>query len=187
MTVVVAAIDGNCVVVGSDSASCRNIDEINERKGSSKAWEFTHCGVKFIAGFAGNFAEGNFIRYSFHWPIMKTKNVESWLHSCVQPNLNKALRERFEDRVADIEWELLLAVKVGSSPFLYRLSQCGDVEESASNFTAIGSGGISALACLETLKYESNLTSWEKVDLAMHVSAKLHSTVRGPFHMLALV
>jgi ATP-dependent protease HslVU (ClpYQ) peptidase subunit len=172
--------------MGSDSAAIMD-DSVSIRCGSSKSWKCKVGSEEFLIGFAGNFAEGLFIRYGFSWPLRKKESLESWLVSKVQPALQKALFERFEQRNKDteIDWSLLIAAKPGR---IFSLSICGDVEECASNFAAIGSGKTAALGCLQTLQMEkSSLVSWERAELALRVAQNFLSSVREPFHFQALV
>jgi ATP-dependent protease HslVU (ClpYQ) peptidase subunit len=160
------------------------------RKGCSKAWEFQVSGARFLAGFAGNYAEGNFIRYCFKWPNREyDQSIEMWLHSVVQPLLCTEIKKRFEDRAnISIEWELILCSKQSSKVSIFKLGQCGDVEESLEDFDAIGSGCMSALTSFAALKYSKiNLVSWEFLDIALKVTEDNHGSVRGPFHFLTLV
>lgn len=185
MTCIVAIIDGNCVVMGSDSASVEG-ENMSVRAGSSKSWSCYVGKEEILVGFAGNFAEGNFIRYAFEWPKRKKgQEVAEWLVADVQPNIQKCLKERFEDRKdVPIEWVLLIGVKPGR---LFVLSQCGDVQEALAPYAAIGAGFSTALGCLETLDLESSsLLSWERVEMALKVSEKFHSSVRGPMNLHAL-
>ena len=186
MTCIVAIIDGNCVVMGSDSAAVDDEGRIQIRAGPSKCWTQTNGQEEFLVGFAGGFAEGLFIRHAFEWPSKKqSESIFQWLVKKVQPKLQKKLAERFHNRLDSIEWELILGFKPGN---LYILSPCGDVGESTSKYAAIGSGSCAALSCLETLEHEgSQSTSWEKIDLALQMSENFHWSVRSPFHVQALV
>lgn len=172
--------------MGSDSAAVAD-DDISVRAGCSKAWKCRVGRDHILVGFAGHYAEGLYIRHGFQWPKRKPyQSMDTWLVAEVQPALQKSLAERFEQRKGiEIEWSLLIATKPGR---IFALSQCGDVEECESLFAAIGSGKTAALGCLEALKREeSALVSWERVDLALRVSETFTSSVRGPFHLEALV
>ena len=184
MTCIIAIRDGNCVVMGSDSAC---IEGDNITTGISKTWILELHNTEYLIGFAGNFAEGDYIRYGFKWPKQNyNQSLNSWLVKDVQPALQKSLKERFDDRKdIPIEWILLFCAKPGK---LFVLSQCGHVEESNSNFIAIGSGRETANGCLETFeRLNSSLVSWEKIDEALLITAKFHTSVRGPNHLKVLV
>ena len=186
MTCIVAVVDGSCVVMGSDSAAIMD-DSISIRSGSSKSWKCQIGRDEFLVGFSGNFAEGLFIRYGFAWPERRAENMESWLVSKVQPALQEALFKRFEQRNknTELDWSLLIAAKPGR---IFSLSMCGDVEECAFTFAAIGSGKTAALGCLQTLELEhSPLVSWERAELALKVAQTFQSSVRAPFHLQALI
>jgi ATP-dependent protease HslVU (ClpYQ) peptidase subunit len=185
MTCIVAVVDGNCVVMGSDSASVAG-ENLQVRAGVSKSWLCKLGKDELLIGFAGNFGEGLFIRHAFQWPKRsRGQTLEAWLVADVQPALQKALRERFDDRKDEpLEWVLLVAAKPGR---IFTLSQCGDVQESKTKFAAIGAGFSTALGCLEALEQQqSDMVSWDKVDLALKVAEKFHSSVRAPIHLLAL-
>ena len=197
MTIVLAVADGNCAILGCDSA-CTADDALTFRSGVAKAWSFEHCGYNFLAGFAGNFAEGNFVRHVFKWPRLKWNyeiedSLENWFHASVQPALFEAMKKRFEGRDLtwnDMSWELLVIVKKSGTSErcrIFKLYQCGDVEE-AFHFATLGSGGTAALASLQTMFYmNSQMTSWDMADVAMRIAEKNYISVRGPFHFLSLV
>ncbi len=186
MTCIVAIIDGNCVLMGSDSAAVDEEGSIQIRVGPSKCWKQSVEDEQFLVGFAGGFAEGLFIRHAFQWPAKKnSESLFDWLVSKVQPRLQKKLAERFHNRLESIDWQLIVAFKPGR---IFTLTPCGDVCETSSNYSAIGSGSNAALSCLETLQHEkSNSRSWEKIDLALRMAEHFHWSVRGPFHTEVLV
>ena len=186
MTCIVAIIDGNCVVMGSDSAAVDEEGSIQVRAGPSKCWTQKIDREDFLVGFAGGFAEGSFIRHAFRWPDRKSKESHmEWLVKRVQPKLQKKLAERFSNRVESIDWQLIVAFKPGK---IFTLLPCGDVAESESKFSAIGSGSCAALSCLETLDHERSASpSWEKIDLALKMAENFHWSVRSPFHVKVLV
>lgn len=184
MTCIVAVKDGNCVVMGSDSAS---IDNDYIETGQTKSWSLHLDDEEYLIGFAGNFAEGDFIRYSFEWPEKKKwQSIHTWLVKDVQPLLQKKIKERFEDRkCVDIDWILLFCTKPGK---FYILSMCGHVEIGNKNYATIGSARDTVNGVLESLEYEhSTLVSWEKVELALTIASKFHASVQGPFKINALV
>lgn len=172
------------MVMGSDSAAIVD-DSVSIRYGCSKSWKCSVGSDEFLVGFAGNFAEGLFIRYAFNWPERKGESLESWLVGKVHPILQKDLIERFEDRNNEINWSLIVAAKPGR---IFSLSMCGDVEECASNFAAIGSGKTAALSCLQTLESQNSpLVSWERAELSLKMAQNFLTSVREPFHFHALV
>jgi 20S proteasome alpha/beta subunit len=167
--------------MGSDSA-CIEGDSISV--GQTKTWFIDDT---TLAGFSGNFAEGDFMQYAFHWPQKKKdQTFHSWLVRNVQPLLQKRMKERFEDRKdIPIEWSLMIATK--SPAQIYILSQCGHVEKVFLHYAAIGSAQQTANGCLETLELQNNMVSWEKVDYALRVASKFHASVRSPYHFKVLV
>jgi ATP-dependent protease HslVU (ClpYQ) peptidase subunit len=136
-----------------------------------------------LCGFSGNFAEGLFIRHAFQWPKKPhCMSYIQWLVKNVQPALQKALKSRFEDRKdVPIDWSLLVAIKPGH---IFSLSVCGDVEESRLPYAAIGSGASAALGCLYAVS--GTMCSWEAAELSLQSAQQFHSSVRSPFHTLAL-
>ena len=186
MTCIVAIRDGNCVLMGSDSAAVDEDGSIQTRAGPSKCWKQSLDDEEFLVGFAGGFAEGLFIRHGFQWPSKKySESLLDWLITKVQPKLQKKLAERFHNRLDSIDWQLIVAFKPGR---IFTLSPCGDVAETLSDFSAIGSGSSAALSCLETLHHEkSKSLSWEKIDLALRMAEHFYWSVRSPFYTEVLV
>lgn len=186
MTCIVAIIDGKCVVMGSDSGSSLEGDDlIRKRAGVSKVWK-VHIpvilkkqnyfknkknnksrfrkqdkkvvgGENLIVGFCGTFGEGLFIRHGFQWPLIEQgQTVENWLVKNVQPSLNKSLKQRFGEH-EEFDWSLLIGVKPGR---VFALLPCGDVEESVENYSSIGSGSVAALSTLKTMDYMQENNKW---------------------------
>lgn len=188
MTVVIAYIDGNAIVIGCDSCVTEGDFTSIRGGGIPKIWEIFNGEECIVVGFAGNCSELSFVRHAFKWPSrLQSQSIENWLVESVQPELSHAFRKRFKKYDADyqLEWEMIMLIKPGR---IFRLSQCGDVEESVELYNAIGSGRHVALGALASLDREApNLVSWEKVQVALNVCEKYHSSVRKPFHLHALV
>jgi ATP-dependent protease HslVU (ClpYQ) peptidase subunit len=187
MTVIIAYVDGNAIVMASDSCVTES-DFITTRGGVPKMWKINNSCEDILIGFAGNCAEMTFIRNSFIWPRRDpNQTLEAWLCDSVQPRIQKAIEKRFRYRGPEylVEWEIILGIKPNR---IFRLTPCGDVEENSDNFNAIGSGREVALGSLSSLELESKkLYSWEKVDVAMTTAEKYIASVRKPFHYTALV
>ena len=65
------------------------------------------------------------------------------------------------------------------------VSPCGDVEESLSNYNAIGSGSAEAKSILWTLdSVRSPLVSWERLELALEGSAEFTIGIKKPWSFL---
>lgn len=172
--------------MGADSAATEG-DTLSVRAGNCKSWRARVGKDELLVGFAGNFGEGLFVRHAFAWPERRRgQSLEAWLVAAVQPALQQQIKERFEERKdVAVEWTLLIAAKPAR---VFVLSQCGDVQEVTRRFAAIGSGGGTALGCLEALELQgSALVSWERVELALRVAETFHASVRGPMHVEALV
>jgi len=171
MTLVLAYIDGNVVVVACDSAATTD-SSIVVRRGASKIWSMQD----FVVGFCGDFGFGQFVRYGFKWEEAY-EPYEKWL-VMTQKKLKKAIVKRFEKNE---DWQLIVAIKNR----VFVLSPCGDVEETTKNFSAIGSGADTARGAMESMNANNpNMLSWEKIDNAMTISAEYNCDVRLPVHYL---
>ena len=187
MTCIVAYIDGNVVLMSSDSVSNTECGSRVVRRGVPKVWT-VNVGIEIIVGFCGNFGNGQWLRHGFEWPrfdpeIDDRETVEEWLVSRVQRALRIRSIERFglEDSK---EWVLLIGLARPGRLFV--LSPCGDVEESFKKFAAIGSGAEVAKGALEALE-SFNMMPWERLEAAMSAAKEFRCDVGGPVHMHALV
>jgi ATP-dependent protease HslVU (ClpYQ) peptidase subunit len=189
MTCIVTYIDGNAVVMGGDTV-CSEGEYITNREGTPKIWKEYNGIEEFLIGFAGNCGELSYLRYSFEWPIRKLdESLERWINNSVSPRLQNKFKKRFENRPQAIEseWEILIAFKGGR---VFRISICGDVEETRECYNAIGSGRYLALSCIEALhrNCKEKLVSWEFVEEALKISERfMGGSVRGPFNYLSIV
>jgi ATP-dependent protease HslVU (ClpYQ) peptidase subunit len=171
MTVVIAYVDGNVVLVACDSAATTD-SSITVRRGAAKIWSMDD----FIVGFCGDFGFGQFLRYAFEWE-QPYEPYEKWL-VVTQKKLKKAIVKRFEK---NDDWQLIVAIKGR----VFVLSPCGDVEETVKNFSVIGSGADTARGAMESMNmHNPDMMSWEKIDSAMAVAADYHCDVRLPVHYL---
>ena len=182
MTCIVAYVDGNVVLMSSDSCSTTDDGAIVVRHGQQKVWTLD-CGIQIIVGFCGNFGNGQWVRYGFKWPRYCGMPLERWLISKVQPALRLSFITRFGPD-ANVDWNLIVGFPRPGRLFV--LSPCGDIEESEKNFAAIGSGRDVAKGALEALE-SVPMYSWERLELAMAAAIQFRSDVRSPVHLEALI
>lgn len=181
MTIISAYKDGDVVIMGSDSSSSDEEYNIHVRHADSKLWKVNLGNIQMLVGFSGNFAECQFIKHHFKWPLLYANTtVEKWLVTKVQPALNDQLTKRFK---REISWSLLLGMNKPAR--LFTLNDCGDVESHISNYACLGSGFAYAMGALAAFEY-SELESWEKVELSIKICETYRMDIRGPVNILTL-
>jgi len=181
MTVICGYCDGDVVIMGSDSSSSDEEHNIHIRRPDSKLWKVDLGNVKMLVGFAGNFAECQFIKHHFKWPLLyNSTSVEKWLVTKVQPALNDQLSKRFK---REVSWSLLVGLNKPAR--LFTLNDCGDVEYHISKYASLGSGFTYALGALAAMESE-NLTIWEKVEQSIRIAETYRADVRGPINIIDL-
>jgi len=181
MTIISAYCDGDVVIMGSDSSSTDEEHNVHIRRPDCKMWKVDMGNIKMIVGFAGNFAECQFIKHYFKWPLLYANTtVEKWLVTKVQPHLNEQLAKRFK---RELNWSLLLGINRPAR--LYTLNECGDVEYHLSSYATLGSGSSYALGALTILE-KLDMTSWEKVEESIKAAEKFRGDVKGPINILDL-
>jgi len=186
MTCTVGHVDGDVVVIGSDSSATDDSGALSTRRGSQKVWVArVQEDFSVLVGFSGGFAQGCWVRHNFKWPQRPVWMApQQWLVARVQPALKTSLSGRFGSAAwKEMDWALLVGLR--SPGRLYVLSPCGDVEEASVPYAAIGAAAQLATGCLAALE-AADLPSWVRVEQALYVSERFHSTVRAPMHILAL-
>jgi len=172
MTCTIGYIDGNVVVMGSDSAATTEDNSLKLRKGSTKVW----IQNDYLIGFCGHFSVLMFLKHVFKWPTKKDHySIEYWLLKKVFPKIRDYFKER-----PDVTWTLMFGFpKPGR---LIILDQFGDIEETHDNFAVIGSSENLALGCLKGME-NLDIPSWEKIDKALSVAEKYNNSVKGPMYI----
>lgn len=186
MTCTIGFTDGCQVYIASDAATTDDSGSIVIRRGNPKVWNVrVPRGPEMLVGFSGNCSEGNFIRYVFRWPKMKTSNFMQYLVENVVPEIKKQIKRFFKDQ-SNISWNLLIAVQ-WDGPHLYVLYDNGDVEAPNDSFCAIGSASEYAIGALESMiRFRVSIDPWDMLEEALHICSIHHTSVRGPYTIQAL-
>lgn len=171
MTCTIGYIDGNVVVMGSDSAATTEDNSLKLRKGS-KIWKQDD----YLIGFCGHFSVLMFLKHVFKWPLKKPHHtIEYWLLKKVYTKI----RDHFKER-QDVTWTLMFGFPRPGR--LIILDQFGDIEETHDNFAVIGSSENLALGCLKGLEH-IDIPSWEKVEKALKIAEIYNNSVKGPMYV----
>jgi ATP-dependent protease HslVU (ClpYQ) peptidase subunit len=181
MTCTIGFVDGDVVIIASDSAAVSE-SSYTVRRGPSKIWATQN----FILGFAGNFAVCQWIRYVYEWPLCDSTDLHKYLVLCSQ-SIEEGLRKRWpHDAECIDDWQLLIGFSRSQNhnPCLFVMYSNGDVEESADNYAAIGSASQYALGSLFATKEDSSMTSWDHIQIALESSAANDINIKKPWHVI---
>ena len=189
MTVTIGFIDGDVVIVASDSAAVVG-DDIMTRRAEPKVWAENIGPFSILIGIAGDFGVCNWIRHGFRWPAW-SPDVEfvTWLTAKVAPALSASITMRFTPETPSAErseYELVLGYPSvgGEKPRVFILHNNGDVCEPLGNFVVIGSGANAARGALYATREVYALSSWKKIEMALEASAEYDKNVRKPWTVL---
>jgi len=174
MTCVAAYIDGEVVVMTSDSASIDTEGFVAIREPNSKVWKASIGTEDILVGFSGDFGVGSYIHHSFQWPIKHFNECMFTYFSRSLEILEKTICRRFDKK--DLDWALL----IGAGKQLFTLAPGGYIETTVEKFAAIGSGETIAKGALFILQHTTE-PSWRKLEECLIAASHFDSSVRRPF------
>ena len=183
MTCVFAIFDGRTIVMASDSAGSTEDGSIDSQK-NPKMFKLTiqrkDGPIEALIGFAGCFRAPQLLQHTLVVPEWTHGSAESYLVSKFVPEAIKVLAK---NDLGNKEnpfgvCQLLLAF----DGHIFVIESNGQVLESATRFSAIGSGSEVALGAAHALLY-SKKPSWIIAEKALYAAEAFKTTVRRPFHM----
>jgi len=183
MTCTFAIFDGQTIIMASDSAGTTEDGSIESQK-NSKMFKMTILRsdgpVEILVGFAGCFRAPQIIRHMFQVPEWSSGTPESYLVSKFVPEAAKLLAKNDIGNKENPFGTCNLLLAFDGHIFIVETN--GQILESASRYSAIGSGADVALGAAHALS-GSNEPSWIIAEKALYAAEAFKSTVRRPFHM----
>jgi len=189
MTVITAIVDGAVCLFSADSGAFSD-ESVSLRKGSKLFYKSIAGAGECLIGFAGTFAICQWIKFlEFPSCPPELRSIEEYLVTILQPFIQRKVQKRWKkqpetDSRIDVSDYLLL---LGMQGCLYTLFSNGDVERAEAHenmlcFASIGSGGDCANAAMYSVQLgNSQLKSWEILDVGMKNAEKFTVHVRAPF------
>lgn len=171
------------VYIGVDSCAATE-DEITIRQ-DKKIFKVKNKNM--VIAFVGSVRTFQIIRFSFKIPTQKIKDDFEYLCKDFVKSLKDCLRENNEltfEKETNLE-TMACDLLIGYNGKLYSVGEDFQIEVTQTNYNSIGSGASYALGSLHTTS-KMNLTTKEKIKLALQSSAKYSNTVEPPFKILSV-
>lgn len=173
MTCVVGWITKNDVIIGADTAGCRDDDFL-----VSRLDEKVFISGPMIIGYSNSFRLGQLLKYNLITPEHPTSmEAFEYMVSKFIPAVKEAL-DKNQYPSSSLDGELL----VGYDGQLFHIGSGLEVGQPQTAYYAIGSGSIPAIGAM-TVLYEQprQLTDELSVKLALETAERWNVSVRGPF------
>ena len=191
MTCIVGMVDGNVVLIGSDSAAT---DEFGNQEVQRDAKLFTlqvpvagrpegPKGPKasMLIGFSGSFLVAQAIRWMLNVPRYRpTEPIMKYMVAHFVPAaraaVTKALGEPKDTESMFREATFL----IGFQGRLFTVESNGQIMESLHGYASVGAGSSTALGAMWA---SGSRDAWTVLEDGLHAAEYFCSTVRGPFHI----
>jgi ATP-dependent protease HslVU (ClpYQ) peptidase subunit len=181
MTCIVGIREKNRIVIGADSLGSNGFTKTirHDKK------VFINNGMIF--GFTSSFRMGQILEYSFVPPEQSRKEndfkylVNTFIPALIETYSKKSYLRKSSDQAVGGEFLL------GYKNKLYKIEGDFQVGIAADEFDACGCGENFALGSLHTTKHlKLDLTSEERIKLAINAAAEYSSGVGGPIKIMTL-
>lgn len=175
MTCIVAIKHKDSVLVGGDSAACRQ-DEITI---VSEPKVFKNG--QFVIGYTGSFRIGQLLQYSFKPPrLNNNENIREFMINKFVSRLQVCLRENEAIKPTSVQTSCEFIVAVKNE--IYTVGVDYSVTGVASEFAAVGSGALYALGSLYST---SHLKPSDRATVALKCASHFSPWVREPFTFIS--
>lgn len=171
MTCVIAIIDNNKLIIGSDtrmSDSSGHFIDVNEAKILSKN---INKNQKLIIGWAGDVKIGNVLT-SFRPPKIKNTQYDKYIQTTFIEALKKKIKTAKIDK-EEIDFTLMVCV----NNCIYEISNDLSVVKISRNYHAIGSGSIAALTSLNLFIPYQNILNLNSEKLIKEIISSISKII----------